>query len=285
MNNPEQVRPRPKAVLAFTLPLVGLLVLSSLAGLLHPELYGKETADWLAQTTAQDMIDLLLVVPVVTLAGLYLYRGERLAAPVWGGTMLYLVYTFLIYCFTVHFNRLFLAYTTILGLSAYGLIYYCRFAARIPILGFVPENGRRYVGGYFMVIAVLFSLLWLADVVPAVWTDQVPAAILTAGLVTNPVQVLDLSFLLPGVFVVGLLLRRNHPIGLLLAPALLIFFIQMDITIAVIFLAQRAAGTAAGLIGPVIMMALALLTLAAFLWLVRRRGTEAAAISPRPGNG
>ena len=284
MNNPEQTGSRPKVVLAFTLPLAGLLVLSSLAGLLRPELYGKETADWLAQTTAQDMIDLLLVVPVVTMAGLYLYRGERLAAPVWGGALLYLVYTFLIYCFSVHFNRLFLAYTTILGLSAYGLIYYCRFEERNPVLGFVPENVRRYVGAYFIVIAVLFSFLWLADVVPAVWTDQVPAAILTAGLVTNPVQVIDLSFLRPGVLIVGVLLRRNHHLGLLLAPALLIFFILMDITIAVIFLAQRAAGTAVGLIGPLVMLALAVLTGAAYLWLVRRSRPEAA-ISPQPGNG
>ncbi len=262
---------RPKYALVFTLPIVLLVSLASLAGILRPELYGKETADWLAQTSAQDLIDLFLVVPLITLSGLYVFRGERLARPIWGGALVYLVYTFILYCFALHFNTLFLVYVGVLGLSAYSFIYYFRLENRTPSLVRVPSRVRSVLSVYFMVIAVGFFLLWLGDVVPALIHGTLPTAIEKAGLTTNPVQVLDLSFVLPGLFIIGLLLRRNHPLGLLFAPVALVFFVLMDITILVIFLAQQAAGTPPEPVALSILSTLTVISLAALWWLLRSK--------------
>lgn len=254
----------------FTFPLAGLIAAVSLAGLLRPELYSKETADWVAQSTAQDAVDFFLVLPVFVLAGLYVFRGERLAEPIWGGALIYLVYTFIIYCFALHFNALFLAYVAILGLSTYGLVYFLRRQVRRPGIRLLSSaRPGKLIGTYFQVVAVLFCLLWLAEIIPAILQGITPPSLVAAGLVTNPVHILDLAIFLPGVFMVGLLLRRQHPLGLLFAPALLVFFILMDITITVIFVAQQAAGAPVNLPGMVLMPLMALLSLMGLVWFLK----------------
>lgn len=262
--------PSGKFMLAYTLPLALLVAAASLAGLLRPDLYSLETKDWLAQTSAQDTVDLFLVVPVLIIAALFAHRGERLAEAIWGGTLLYLLYTFIIYCFFIHFNSLFLVYVGSLGLTAYSLLYYLRISQRRTPVS-IQSLQRRVVGIYFIAIAIAFAFLWLSEVIPAVQSGIPPASLALAGLVTNPVHVLDLAFFLPGTAIIGILLLRNHRIGVQLAPVLLVFFILMDITIAVIFVAQASEETAFSSFGPAIMIFMALISIAALFWLQTRK--------------
>lgn len=254
----------------FTLPLAFLLAIASLAGLLRPELYSKETADWVAQSTAQDAVDLFLVLPVLLLSGLYTHRGERLAESIWGGTLLYLLYTFIIYCFAVHFHAFFLVYVATLGITTYGFIYFVRRQSRLPIARSLSSaKPARIIGIYFLTIAVVFYLLWLADIIPAIAQGFTPPALVAAGLVTNPVHVLDLAVVLPGMFIIGLLLLRQHPLSLIFTPVLLVFFVLMDITIVVIFVAQQSAGTPINLPAVVVMSVMALLSLTGLAWFLK----------------
>lgn len=256
-------------VLWFTVPLAGLIAIVSLAGLLDPELYSKETSDWAVQSVAQDAVDLFLILPVLVLAGLYTHRGEKRAAPIWGGTLLYLVYTFLIYCFSVHFNALFLAYVAILGIAAYATAYAARTQLIPPSQPMASGRPARVIGIYFIVVAILFYLLWLADVVPAITGGYTPSTIVAAGLPTNPVHVLDLALFLPGVLIVGVLLRRGLPLGMMLAPVILVFFVLMDLTITVIFIAQQSTGAEVRLPALVLMPVMAVLSLAGLAWLLK----------------
>lgn len=261
----------PKKALTFSLPLAALVAIASLGGLLLQEVYQMETADWRAQSTAQDLVDLFLIVPVLTIAALFAYRGERLAQPIWGGSLLYVVYTFIIYCFAVHFNRLFLVYVGSLGLSSWGLIYFFRVQPSSQAAQRSSSQPvQRVIAIYFLVFATLFYLLWLSEVVPALWSGKPPASLAIAGLTTNPVHVLDLSLVLPGIFLTGYLLLKNHPIGHLLTPVLLVFFILMDVTIAAIFLVQYSNGAAFNLPGVLTMAVLAISSLIALLWFLRR---------------
>jgi hypothetical protein len=123
---------------------------------------------------------------------------------------------------------------------------------------------------YFLVIAALFYSLWLSEVVPASLQGYTPATIVSAGLLTNPVHVIDLSIFLPGIFITGLLLFKRHPLSLILAPVLLAFFVLMDITIAVIMIVQY---TRLGTSNPVVMVAmstLALISGALLSWMLRK---------------
>src|SRR4051812_42515598 len=104
-----------KLILALSLSLSGLVVIASCAGLLTPGFYAAESLNWQAQSVGQDMVDLFLVVPCLLITSVRAYKGSRTAAKLWGGVVFYLTYTFVLYCFDVHFNRLFVVYCICLG--------------------------------------------------------------------------------------------------------------------------------------------------------------------------
>src|SRR6185295_1303389 len=99
----------------------------------------------------------------------------------------------------------------------------------------VPEVKNKVTlkltGIYFIALSAVFYFLWLSEIVPAVINNKVPSSLIEVGLFTNPVHVIDISIFLPGMFITGILVLREKPLGYLLAPALLSFFILMDITI------------------------------------------------------
>jgi len=76
------------------------------------------------QTFEQNIIDLLFVAPSLIISGVFAARKNRNAFRIWSGVVLYLTYTFTIYCFDVHFNKLFLVYCLGLGFSFYSLVFF-----------------------------------------------------------------------------------------------------------------------------------------------------------------
>lgn len=266
-----------KYALALTLPLAILVAATSIYALITPNFYRLETEDWVKQSTAQDVVDLFLVLPVLMIAGLFVHRGERLAEPMWGGSLLYLIYTFIIYCFNIHFNQLFLVYVGALGISVWAFIYFIRQQQRMQTIPSLSSTRiARVVSIYFIAVAIIFYALWLADVIQALAAGRPSNSLVAAGLTTNPVHVLDLSVVLPGIFITGLLLYRQHPIGLMLTPVILVFFMLMDITIAIIFMAQQKESMS-NLPGTIVMSLLTVWSLVALLWFLKNG-------KPEPGN-
>jgi hypothetical protein len=245
-----------RKILLFTLSLVSLIVGVSLAGLLHSEIYKGSSANWLAQTIGQDAIDLLLVAPILLVSGLFAYRANAIALKLWVGVLLYVVYTFLIYCFSVRFNILFIPYCLILGLSFYALLAF--FTGQKP--GVTQANNDRLLkitGIYFITIAVLFYALWLMEIIPATLRNETPSSTVEAGLYTNPVHVIDLALFLPATFIIGRLSLNRHVYANVLAPALLTFFVLMDLTIASLALIMMQRGLGGTYVVPAVMVILA----------------------------
>jgi hypothetical protein len=258
-----------KVILVLSLPLSVLIILVSCVGLLSPGFYSAETLNWQAQSVGQDMIDLFLLVPGLLITSILSYRNNRTATMAWGAVVLYLTYTFVLYCFNVHFNKLFVLYCFCLGLSFYSFMYFL--LANHKAYKVQAENNTvtRIIGIYFIVIAVLFYFLWLSEIIPAIVQNVTPKSISDTGLFTNGVQVIDLSVFLPGIFITGVFLLRKKPIGFLLTPVILGFFILMDTTIGVLAVAMKMKGLETNLMLPVIMGLLALISLALLAWYLR----------------
>ena len=91
----------------------------------------------------------------------------------------------------------------------------------------------RAIGGYLVAIGVAFAGLWLADVVPALTSGDVPRSLQGTSLPTNTVQVLDFGFTLPLSIAAGLWLMRRRPWGILLSGALLVFLTLEAVSVAV----------------------------------------------------
>ena len=246
----------------------------SCVGLMTPGFYAVETRNWQAQSVGQDFMDAILLTPVLLISAFLAYRGHRFAGQVWAGANLYLAYTFVIYCFSIHFNFLFPLYTLILGLSVYSLVYffYKNMTERSTPAQVSPGSVTGY---YFLAVAVIFYLLWLSDILASILHHQIPATLAEAGLVTNPVHALDLSMILPAIFMNGILLLRQHWLGALLAPVMLTFSTLMNLTIAGLMVVLHLYGLEANWIVAGIMCVLALLN----LWLLNS-WSKSLSISP-----
>src|SRR5450631_1289659 len=102
-----------------TMLLTAFTVIASCVGLFTPSFYSTETLNWQAQSVSQDFIDLVLIAPCLLITSILARRNNKIAILIWGGVLLYLTYTFVIYCFDIHFNKLFILYCFCLGLSFY----------------------------------------------------------------------------------------------------------------------------------------------------------------------
>jgi hypothetical protein len=249
-----------KFILTFSLPLTALVSLVSLVGWLTPGFYSLETPNWQVQSRGQDLVDLFLLAPTLLVTAILAYRKNTIATAMWGGVVFYLIYTFFLYCFDVHFNKLFILYCLCLGLSFYGFVI---FIFRQPLTE-PPIISRlifRIIGVYFIVLATLFYLLWLSEIIPTNLQNTVPKSVTETGLLTNGVHVLDLAIVLPAIFMTGVLLLRNNSLGFMLTPVLLTFFILMDITIGTLAFLMTEQGIQDDLSLTIIMGGLALFSL------------------------
>ncbi len=251
---------RNPTVLFLSLLMAALIIVVSLTGLTDSEFYSVESTGWKLQAIGQDFIDLLLVTPALLVTAILAFYQKRGALSFWAGVVLYLAYTFVIYCFDVHFNRLFLAYCLLLGLSFYCCLYYLYNSITVPFKITVRSKVNAATGMYFMFIGCLFYLLWLSEILPATITGIIPLSLQQAGLYTNPVHVLDIAILLPALSITGVLLLKNNSAAKAIVIPLLFFFVLMDITIGFLSWYMALKNNESAGPAPVIMGALAVVS-------------------------
>jgi hypothetical protein len=229
-----------------SLPLAVLVAIAACAGLWWPPTYARESALWAAQGMGGDAVNLAVIVPVLLLAAGLTQRGSMAARLVWMGTLVFLLYNFAVYATAVHFNALFLAYCGILGGSFYALAGSLASLSPANVAG---AYGRRApvktMAAVLFSIALIFAALWLREDIPALISGQTPKSITDTGLFTNPVHVLDLSLVLPGLIVTAIQLLRRRALAFVLAPVLMVFCILMTVAIAGMMVAMRLGSFAA----------------------------------------
>jgi len=258
MNNEEKNR----FILVLSIPLIFLVIIASCVGMFVSGTYSKETLNWTIQAIGQDAINLLLITPFLIITSFIAYRKNTIALYLWSGGMIYLCYTYMIYCFDIHFNNLFFLYCMILGLSFYSLMYFLYSLLNRNNIGCFNENFQtKSVSIYLLIISCFFIFLWLSEIIPAILTNSTPKTIVKIGTFTNPIQALDLSILLPGFIVISVLILKRRSLGLLLAPTALTFCILMDITIGVFTVFMIMNGQDSNWSIAVVMGLLALITI------------------------
>jgi hypothetical protein len=252
----------PQQLVMVVIPLSVLISTTSLTGMYVNNFYSQETENWYLQAFGQDIFDLFIIVPLLLVAAVLTYKKHKIGQPLLGGILIYLVYTFTIFCFSVHFNFLFIPYCAILGLSFYALIILLYSIAREPtVIRYQSEMLINVTGIYFLSISLVFGLLWLSEIIPSTIKGEIPPTLAEAGLFTNPVYVLDLAIVLPGIFLVGIFLMRKRPAGLILAPVVLTFLILMDLTIAFLTVMMVQTGISESMVVAIVMLILALVSL------------------------
>jgi hypothetical protein len=182
---------------------------AALAGLAVRGLY-VDAPNWVQQAQGTDLATLLLAVPVLAVG---LWQGSRGSAAgrlaVVAG-LLYLVYNYAIFAFSVAMNPLTIVHIAIFGLALWSLLLGDRSAVEGGEA--VTERlNRRTAGGLLVGVAAMFGLLWLGQIVSVATTGVLPPDLIKADIASNPVYALDLGFFLPLCAIAGIgLLRRTN---------------------------------------------------------------------------
>ena len=256
------------AVIAFVASGIGLAAVDGIDG--------RETASFIDQAIAQDVVNLTIAAPATLLLAWLAWRGSVRAGLLWTGVLTFTAYNYAIYTMSIHVGPLFLAWVAVLGLTFWSLVGGLRALRPTVVAAELAAAPRRVVGWYLVVVAGVFTLLWLSDVVPAMVKGRIPQGALDLGLPSNPVHVLDLAIFLPAVIAIGRLVLLRRPTGLTLAPAAVVFLVMTGLPILVtpFVTAARGGEPAWPVMGPVgVITAVGVGVLVALL---RRRSVPAA---------
>lgn len=207
-------------VTILSLLIAVLSALASAGGLFLKGIYRDNafvTTTWLGN----DAVTLLLAVPILIVALIFGARGSWMAKLVWLGVLDYMMYNYAFYLFGAAFNVFFLIYAALLGLSIFALIF--------GLLGldvtrisqqFTEKTPVKWIGGYFLFVAIGLSVVYLMQSIGFVITGQLPAIITLTGHPTNVVFALDLTLLIPWMVVGAVWLIKRQPWGYVIAGIL-----------------------------------------------------------------
>ncbi len=251
------------SIIAALLAVVGNIIALSI-----PSIYARLTPVFFPQAIAQDIASLVLVSPAWLILAAFALRGSLRAYLLWLGVLTFTVYNYVIYTFSVPFGPLFLLWIAVLGFSLYALIGGIAVVNHESVKSsFTSRRIITLVAWFLLVVAVLFSLLWLSEDVPALLSRNTPQSVIDMALPTNPVHILDLAFFLPAVIITGILLLKQKSLAYTVAPAFIVFLILTGIPILITPVVQTARGETAawGVVVPIGTLSVLLLGLLAWL--------------------
>jgi len=275
--------PQRRTEVVLTALIAALAVPVHLLGLFVPSLY-RDPAILLPQNLGTDLVTVALMIPLLVGAAWAMPHSSR-ARVLWLGALGYCAYAYGMYALGVHWNRLFLAYVALFGVSAYALLLGL---ARTDVVAIrddlAPRAPVRATAAYLVAVAVLVGGIWLAEEIGATVTGVVPPSLGEFEAPTNIVHVFDLGLVLPALVIASILLLRGRVWGYVLSGMLLVKCAAIGLWI----LAMIGFSTRAGFPGPfAYTVFFALLTIAGLLLTARFLGLLPARRAARvaPGHG
>jgi hypothetical protein len=225
-----------KILRILTILLALSLTLVSIAGAFFPDTYERDSASLAAQGAGQDLVDLFVAVPLLLVTFFLASHGNRKAALLYAGTLGYIMYSFVIYCFGVYFNQFFLLYCLTLSLSLYAFILVFSDLKGQQVELWFEQAPVKLISVYLGFVALVFYVLWLKSVVPAIIHNEIPKEVSDYNLLVNPVHVIDLVFALPGLLIGAVLIWRRQGVGFIIASLALVFMVLLTLALAAMVL-------------------------------------------------
>lgn len=272
----------PRISLWLTVAAAVVSAAGCVAGLLQATaVYGDETRMLADAATAQDLVGLAVVVPLLLILSLAAAQGSLTCWLCCLGCLGFTVYNYAIYAFSIHFGPLFLVWVAVLGLSLFALITGLVLIDPQLIRYRCADVSTRLPGWFLVSMAVLFTLVWLREIVSDLAAAQTSTSAADWEVPTNPVHVLDLAFFLPAVAITGVMLLLRHWLGYATAAGQLVFLGLTCLPILLTPCVAAARGHTAGwgVAEPIGVIAVATLVV---LWRLLRTPPEASAGGPPP---
>jgi hypothetical protein len=193
-------------------------------------LYYYDTVSTAAQMQGNDLITLVVGLPLLVVSTWLALRGSLRGQLLLAGTLGFFLYTYMSMSMLTAYNALFLVYVALFTLSLYAFI--------LSMLSFdladLPRHfSERLPHGW--IAAMLFAvggflfLAWMGRIVPPLLLSGTPALGNTTTLV---VQAMDLALIAPLAILAGILLLRRSPWGYLLASVAVLKGLTMALAVS-----------------------------------------------------
>ena len=207
-------------------------------------LYAYDTVSSVAQAKANDLVTLVLGLPLLAVSTWLAFRGSLRGRLLLSGTLGFFLYTYVSLAFLVSFNAFFLVYTALYSLSLFAFILSMmsfdletlpgKFSERLP---------RGWIAGVLFLIGAFLLLAWLGRILPPIFGGQVA---LLENATTMVIQAMDLGLVLPLAVLAGILLLRRSAWGYLLASVALMKGMTMGIAVSAMGINMILQGTPEG---------------------------------------
>jgi len=199
--------------------VVFLMAVQAGVGIAAPSVYrdiGWVTAAWFGN----DLVTLLVAVPLLVWALISAGRGSLRAELVWYAMLGYAVYNYAYYLFGAALNVFFPLYAALFVLPVFALILALGRVDAAAIAGrFTDAMPRRWIVGYMMFTAIGLAVAWTAQWAAYAFAGAIPS------IGVEPFQLvaaMDLTFMVPWFMVGAILLLRRNAWGFLVAPIIIL---------------------------------------------------------------
>jgi hypothetical protein len=183
-------------------------------------LYYNDSISIASQARAQDIVTLLIGVPLLIVSLILFNRNSLRGKLLLTGTLGYFLYTYVSYSFLAMYNKFFLIYVILMSLSLFAFILNIT-SDELKYLNnhFKQNMPKKYIGIFIIIIGTGVGLMWLGRIIPSLNNKVV------VGLehyTTLVIQALDLGFIVPVSILAGILIIKGRVLGYLLAPIIII---------------------------------------------------------------
>lgn len=224
-------------------------------------LYYYDTVSSAAQMQANDLITLIVGLPLLAISTWLAFRGSLRGRLLLTGTLGFFLYTYMSMATLTAYNALFLVYVALftLGLYAFILSMMSIDLASLPS-HFSEKLPRGWIAALMFAVGGFLALAWLGRILTPLMQGVDPALENTTTLV---IQFMDLSLIAPAAILGGILLLRRNAWGYLLASVLLTKGVTLGLGVSTmaINMSLRGVPDSLGIMIPFLIITLANLIL------------------------
>ena len=218
----------------FRVVVIGLSIMitvTAIISIVFPQIiYKNETKKNLELMMSWDYSIILTILPILYIC-LALIKRYKSVLMIISGILLYILYNYILYGFSLRFNILFLNYTILIGLSFYlflsTVLYHLRF---LKYSISVKDSKVKILIIYLFVMGGLFCIIWLSDLIPSLISGKVPVYAVDLGYITSYIHLIDLALILPLFFISGYLLLKGKSLGEHLGLSSVVFMLCLCIS-------------------------------------------------------
>jgi hypothetical protein len=284
----------PKKALKILVPIIFFLTLvAAMAGVLPGEgtpykitnfrgeevtinargLYYWDTVSSAAQMQANDLVILVMGLPLLATSYWLTLRGSLRGKIVMTGTLGFILYTYITMCFGATYNQFFLVYVALFSLSLFAFVLsMMSFDLQTLPHHFSDKLPRRWIAGLLFFAAAFLGLAWMGRIAATFAQDSIPALENTTSMF---IQALDLGIIMPTCIISAILVLRRSAWGYLLASVGMLKFLTLGIAVALMGLNMARVGVPVSMVELGVFPAMALVNLVMTLILLRNiKSTE-----------